>query len=100
MTTEDMLKTAQNLPLHDPARMALLEALQEIVGLRLSLAYALAALLVSQTDRVNLFCACARIAYGVGNANDYSKTAKEAIAGLVDMAADGVDANMKAEGLR
>jgi len=93
MTTEDMLKTAQNLPLHDPARMALLEAFREIVGLRQSLAYANAALLASQTDRANLLCACARVAYGVGSAEDYSKVARAALAGLVDMAADGVDAN-------
>ena len=77
MTTQDLLKAAQNLPLHDPARMALLDAFHQIVHL--------------QTDRANLLCACARIAHGCGNADDYSATAKAAIAGLCDRAAESVD---------
>jgi hypothetical protein len=92
MTTEALLKTAQNLPLHDPARVALLDAFVQLNGHKQALQYANAALLASQTDRANLLCACARIAYGVGSASDYSATARAAIAGLGDMAAESIDA--------
>ena len=90
MTTQDLLKTAQNLPLHDPARVALLDAYGYIVSLKQALDYANAALLAAQTDRSNLLCACARIAHGVGSADDYSATARAAIAGLCDRAAEEV----------
>lgn len=91
--TTDLLKTAQNLPLHDPARMALLDAFVAITAHKQALAYANAELLAAQTDRANLLCACARIAYGVGTPDSLVAAAKSAIAGLGDMAADGVDAN-------
>ena len=91
MTTADLLKTAKNLPLHDPARMALLDAYGCIVSLKQALDNANAALMAAQTDRSNLLCACARIGHGCGNADDYSATARAAIAGLCDRAAESID---------
>lgn len=50
MTTEEMLKHAQGLPLHHPARMALLEAFRQIVELKQALAYANEALLAAKAS--------------------------------------------------
>ena len=108
MTPQDLLKTAQNLPLHDPARVALLDAYRQIVELRQALDYAnearggigsLKRLIAEKNqqlddariDRSNLLCACARIGHGCGNAEDYSATARAAISGLCDRAAEEVD---------
>lgn len=91
MTTDELRTIAANLPLHDPARAALEAAANQITGLEQALAYANSTLMATQTDRANLLCAYARIAYGVGNADDYSATAKAAIAGLCDRAEESVD---------
>lgn len=105
MTTTELRNIAANLPLHDPARAAVIEAVDAIsyaqarsVGLQQALAYANAALataraelLAAQSDRANLICALVRIAYGVGSADDYSRTAKDALAEIRDAGADSVD---------
>jgi hypothetical protein len=91
MKHTDLLRVAENLPLHDPAREALMDAHNMIVSLKQALDYANAALLAAQSDRANLVCACARIAYGVGTADDYSATAKAAIAAVSDPAAESID---------